>query len=289
MKLRVKDDIKIAIYFDKEHTMGLFGNESTENENNNKSVLVVGVIAIMAIILGLITYVFYYNQGEVAYENEVPTELAQMPTPTPAVDSSADSADSSVADSTPPIAEGAPKVAPNTDTTPSPAVDSTPAPVATPTPTKTPEPTPKQEPTPETKPQPTPTPATTTAPKAKSTIASLKYAIKPNNADVYRCLGMRNGSWIMPKKCENDILEAVQRLIDANNELIAIEVSGIVDGNPYSGPSAELKQEGLASFRAREGIIAIIREYSNIAAFEGPSLQEQGKRGFQVKAYYLQR
>ena len=91
----------------------------------------------------------------------------------------------------------------------------------------------------------------------------------------------------MPKKCEEDILNAVQRLIDANNELIAIEVSGIVDGNPYSGPSAELKQEGLASFRAREGIISIMRGYSNVAAFEGPSQQVRGKRGFQVKAYYL--
>lgn len=257
--------------------MGLYSNESIDNENGNKSVLVMGIIVLMVIILGIITYVFYYNQQEVAYENEVPTEFAQMPTQSSATDSS----NLNMADSTPPITESAPVPSPTTNATKTPVADSTPAPEATPAPTPMPAPT--------TKPEPTPAPLATTAPKAKSTIASLKYTLKPNNSDIYRCLNMRSGGWIMPKKCESEIIEAVQRLIDANNELIAIEVSGIVDGNPYSGPSAELKQEGLASFRAREGIISIIREYSNVAVFEGPSLQEYGKRGFQVKAYYLQR
>lgn len=269
--------------------MGLYSNESIDNENGNKSVLVVGIIVLMVIILGIITYVFYYNQQEVAYENKVPTEFAQVPTQSSATDSS----NLNMADSTPPITESAPVPSPTTNATQAPVADSTPTPDATPAPTPTPAPTTKPEPTPIAKPAPTPAPATaplaTTAPKAKSTIASLKYTLKPNNSDIYRCLNMRSGGWIMPKKCESEIIEAVQRLIDANNELIAIEVSGIVDGNPYSGPSAELKQEGLASFRAREGIISIIREYSNVAVFEGPSLQEYGKRGFQVKAYYLQR
>lgn len=241
--------------------MGLFSS-SEENEDNKKTTLVLGLIAIMVIILGIVTYLFFYNQQGVAYENEAPMDFAQPNiAPAPAVDSGDLSAMDSLTADSQPIAESTPSAS---------AVDSTPEPVAQPTPAQT-----------------QPAPVATTAPKAKSTIASLKYTIKPNNADIYECVNMRNGRWIMPKKCEEDILNAVQRLIDANNELIAIEVSGIVDGNPYSGPSAELKQEGLASFRAREGIISIMKEYSNVAAFEGPSQQVRGKRGFQVKAYYL--
>lgn len=238
--------------------MGLFSS-SEENEDNKKATLVLGLIAIMVIILGIVTYLFFYNQQGVAYENEAPMDFAQ-PAIAPAVDSGDSSAMDSLSADSQPIAEATPSA---------PVVDSTPEPVAQPTPA------------------PQAKPVATTAPKAKSTIASLKYTIKPNNADIYECVNMRNGRWIMPKKCEEDILNAVQRLIDANNELIAIEVSGIVDGNPYSGPSAELKQEGLASFRAREGIISIMKGYSNVAAFEGPSQQVRGKRGFQVKAYYL--
>lgn len=252
--------------------MGLFSS-SEENEDNKKATLVLGLIAIMVIILGIVTYLFFYNQQGVAYENEAPMDFAQPNiAPAPAVDSGDSSAMDSISADSQPIAEATPSA---------PVVDSTPEPIAQPAPT--PAPAPVAQPTP------APQPVATTAPKAKSTIASLKYTIKPNNADIYECVNMRNGRWIMPKKCEEDILNAVQRLIDANNELIAIEVSGIVDGNPYSGPSAELKQEGLASFRAREGIISIMRGYSNVAAFEGPSQQVRGKRGFQVKAYYLAR
>ena len=250
--------------------MGLFSS-SEENEDNKKATLVLGLIALMVIILGIVTYLFFYNQQSVAYENEAPMDFAQPNiAPAPAVDSGDVSAMDSLSADSQPIAEATPSA---------PVVDSTPEPIAQPTPA----PQPVAQPAPQAK----PAPVATTAPKAKSTIASLKYTIKPNNADIYECVNMRNGRWIMPKKCEEDILNAVQRLIDANNELIAIEVSGIVDGNPYSGPSAELKQEGLASFRAREGIISIMRGYSNVAAFEGPSQQVRGKRGFQVKAYYL--
>lgn len=254
--------------------MGLFSS-SEENEDNKKATLVLGLIAIMVIILGIVTYLFFYNQQGVAYENEAPMDFAQ-PAIAPAVDSGDSSAMDSLSADSQPIAEATPS-APVVDSAPEPVAQPTPEPIAQPAPAPVAQPTPA----------PQAKPIATTAPKAKSTIASLKYTIKPNNADIYECVNMRNGRWIMPKKCEEDILNAVQRLIDANNELIAIEVSGIVDGNPYSGPSAELKQEGLASFRAREGIISIMRGYSNVAAFEGPSQQVRGKRGFQVKAYYL--
>ena len=272
--------------------MGLFGN-ADENEDNKKATLVLALIALMVIILGLITYLFFYNQEGVAYENETPVELAQSADLNPpAVDLSADSSvgdlqtiDSQPIGSQPAVVQPAPQPQP----APAPIAESAPEPIqVAQTPPPAPQPTPAPTPAPQPVAQPKPAPVTT-APKNKSTIASLKYTIKPNNADIYFCGNMRNGKWIMPKKCEEEILNAVQRLIDANNELIAIEVSGIVDGNPYSGPSAELKQEGLASFRAREGIIAIMRGYSNVAAFEGPSQQARGKRGFQVKAYYLQK
>lgn len=119
-------------------------------------------------------------------------------------------------------------------------------------------------------------------------ISQLKYAIKPLDKNITSCNTMRNGRWNVPDSCRDDVLSAIKRLVSANSDIIAIEVSGIVDNSPYSGPSAELKQEGLASFRAREAIGIITREFSNVAAFEGLSIQAPNKRGFEVKAYYLQ-
>lgn len=126
------------------------------------------------------------------------------------------------------------------------------------------------------------------APAARTT-ARLKYIIKPNNKDIVECRTMRNGRWTLPNDCAQKTMDSINDLINANTELIALEVSGIVDSSPYAEPSAELKQEGLASFRAREAIKAINRAYSSVAAFEGPSIQADNKRGFQVKAYYLQK
>ena len=119
-------------------------------------------------------------------------------------------------------------------------------------------------------------------------ISQLKYAIKPLDKNIASCNTMRNGRWNVPDSCRDDVLSAIKKLVSANNDIIAIEVSGIVDNSPYSGPSAELKQEGLASFRAREVIGIITREFSNVAVFEGLSIQAPNKRGFEVKAYYLQ-
>lgn len=122
-----------------------------------------------------------------------------------------------------------------------------------------------------------------------NSVSQLKYAIKPLDKHISSCGNMKNGKWNMPDSCSNDMINAIKKLIETNNEIIAIEVSGIVDNNPYAGPSAELKQEGLASFRAREAIGVITRNFSSIAVFEGLSIQSPNKRGFEVKAYYLQK
>lgn len=122
-----------------------------------------------------------------------------------------------------------------------------------------------------------------------NSVSQLKYSIKPLDKNIASCINMKNGKWKMPDSCINDMINAIKKLIETNNEIIAIEVSGIVDNNPYAGPSAELKQEGLASFRAREAIGVITRNFSSIAVFEGLSIQAPNKRGFEVKAYYLQK
>ena len=123
----------------------------------------------------------------------------------------------------------------------------------------------------------------------KNTINNLSYSIKPLDSTVSTCYLMRNGKWMLPKACESEMIESIRNLISANNEIVALEISGVVDNNPYAGPSAELKQEGLASFRAREAITSITRNFSEIAVFEGLSLQKPNKRGFEVKAYYVKK
>lgn len=211
--------------------MGLLGSE---NDDNKKAVMVLGIIIVMVVILALITYLFFYNERQ-SYDNTSIDEV--MPPPIYDVE----------------LPTNEEQIMPDS------ALDNV---------SQTIEPT---------------------AIASQSSISSLKYTIKPNDADIFSCVNMQNGKWNMPKNCNSEIINAVQRLIDNNAELIALEVSGIVDNSPYAGPSAELKQEGLASFRAREGILAIMRGFSNVAAFEGPSMQSPNKRGFQVKAYYLQK
>lgn len=251
--------------------MAVFDEVEDHSEHKKKTRLVIYLIVLMVVILGIITYLFFGSEQPVYVDEPLVLPQAQQ-----TQNMSADSNDASALNMIEANTQNADNNALMVDSIPTQAQS---APVENPTPIVT-APVATQA-------KPTPKPKASAKPTTTSTVANLKYAIKPNNADIYECVNMRNGRWDMPKKCEVDILNAVQRLIDANNELIAIEISGIVDGNPYAGPSAELKQEGLASFRAREGIIAVMRGYSNVAAFEGPSLQARGKRGFQVKAYYL--
>lgn len=235
------------------------------DENNKKAVLVLGLVVVMIVVLGLITYLFFYESEPTSYDNSDIAAIEAIPqAPTQEniqQEPSQDSSNEIAKDPQPILNEANAIVADSTKVESSKVtsnnIDST--------------------------------NITKDSPKSTNTITALKYAIVPNNADIFVCNSMRNGKWSMPKDCKDSALNAVQKLIDDNNELIALEVSGIVDSNPYAGPSAELKQEGLASFRAREAIGAIIRAYSNVAVFEGISMQENNKRGFQIKAYYLKK
>lgn len=223
--------------------------ENIDANEGNKKATLALGAVILTVVVLAVVTYIFFYNSEPTYDNSVVDEIA-LPVQAPVAESSTPSVDI-MPDSA--IADSAPITPIITDSTP--AVEFLPD----------------------------------SAVKKPSTITSLKYTIKPNDMDIFSCTNFKNGKWAMPKNCAADIVSAVQRLISNNAELIAIEVSGIVDNNPYSGPSAELKQEGLASFRAREGIIAIMRNFSSVAAFEGPSMQMPNKRGFQVKAYYLQK
>lgn len=235
--------------------------------SNKNALLVLGIVVFMILCLGLVTYLFFYND-QFSYDN----------TDTQAIESTSQSSSetqipqevtqSSIASQKQPqdkdivaLDSTATSTNTNQNTTSSSNVKSSSS---------------------------SNVKVNTTNSKA-NTITALKYAIVPNNVDIFECNTMRNGKWAMPKDCKDSALKAIQKLIDDNNELIVLEVNGIVDSNPYAGPSAELKQEGLASFRAREAIGSIVRAYSNVAVFEGISMQENNKRGFQIKAYYLKK
>lgn len=249
------------------------------NSENKKTTFVLGAVLVVIIVLALVTYIFFYND-DTAYDdldfalndasafqnlgNETNASRVEesITPPPPAIESAnVENVNTNVtAQNTAPVIESS---ANNIDTISS----------AQTMPTQT---TPAQvlEPSVATK---------------SSTVSQLQYTIKPLNKNITNCHAMRNGKWVMPESCGKDIVESVQNLIDTNKELIALEVIGIVDNNPYAGPSAELKQEGLASFRAREAIRLITRNFSSIAVFEGLSIQAPNKRGFEIKAYYLQK
>lgn len=114
------------------------------------------------------------------------------------------------------------------------------------------------------------------------------YSIKPKEKIVAQCNDMKIGKWKMPKNCLDELKSGVLAMVQNDNKIVAFEISGIVDTLPYGGTSPELKQEGLASFRAKEAI-SIVSEYMpQVAAFEGLSQQKPRERGFVVRAFYVQ-
>ncbi len=244
--------------------------DSMQNNNSKKTFFVLGLVVVVIIILAFITYFFFYNTDNQTYDDmdfltsEV-TQEVQLPT-------KIDNKDMAV-------------VAPITEINPTDNIASINNEVSS---SNSESKTINDS------------NANIEEPSLKSVIAQnedsvtdsinqLKYAIKPLDKHISSCSNMKNGKWNMPDSCSNDMINAIKKLIETNNEIIAIEVSGIVDNNPYAGPSAELKQEGLASFRAREAIGVITRNFSSVAVFEGLSIQAHNKRGFEVKAYYLQK
>lgn len=116
----------------------------------------------------------------------------------------------------------------------------------------------------------------------------LKYSIKPKDKIVAYCKNMKIGRWGMPQECFSELSSGIIDMIQKDNKIVAFEVSGIVDNLPYAGSSPELKQEGLASFRAREAIYVVGKKLPNVAVFEGLSQQKARERGFVVRAFYVE-
>ena len=115
----------------------------------------------------------------------------------------------------------------------------------------------------------------------------LRYSIKPKQKVVAVCHSMKLGRWKVPKSCQDELINGIFDIAREDNKIVAFEVSGIVDNLPYAGSSPELKQEGLASFRAREAIWIVGKKMPNVAVFEGLSQQKAYQRGFVVRAFYV--
>ncbi|BDB65500.1 hypothetical protein T36_1979 [Helicobacter cinaedi] len=116
----------------------------------------------------------------------------------------------------------------------------------------------------------------------------LRYSIKPKDKIVAHCVNMKVGRFAMPKNCSESLKSGINEIIKQDNTIVAFEISGIVDTRPYAGLSPELKQEGLASFRAKEAIMMATRQMPSVAAFEGLSQQRANQRGFVVRAFYVE-
>ena len=111
---------------------------------------------------------------------------------------------------------------------------------------------------------------------------------KQQDKIVAHCVNMKIGRFAMPKNCNDELKSGINEIIKQDNTIVAFEISGIVDTRPYAGLSPELKQEGLASFRAKEAIMIATRQMPSVAAFEGLSQQRANQRGFVVRAFYVE-
>lgn len=124
--------------------------------------------------------------------------------------------------------------------------------------------------------------------QANSVVQKLNYVIKPKNKLVVECYSAPKGRWNIPQECAKILIVNIQNLLKEDKKIVALEVSGVVDDQQYSGFSPELKQEGLASFRARNVIEYLRKTLPNITTFEGLSVQKADKRGYFIRAYYVQ-
>ncbi|MDE5591976.1 MAG: hypothetical protein K2I63_03350, partial [Helicobacter sp.] len=114
----------------------------------------------------------------------------------------------------------------------------------------------------------------------------IRFSIKPKKEIIAECFSMEIGKWKIPKGCLLSLATKIHEELERDYKVVAFEVQGIVDTNPYHGLSSELKQEGLASFRAKEAIREINNKFPNTAVFEGASVQIPDKRGYRIKAYF---
>ncbi|WP_277641444.1 hypothetical protein [Wolinella succinogenes] len=116
----------------------------------------------------------------------------------------------------------------------------------------------------------------------------LQYTLKPKERIITECYAMNVGFWAIPENCALSLAANVNKELEEDKRVVAFEVQGIVDSTPYRGLSPELKQEGLASFRAREAIRMIQEKLPRAVVFEGPSVQEANHRGYRIKAYFVE-
>ena len=124
--------------------------------------------------------------------------------------------------------------------------------------------------------------------QASSMSQKLSYIIKPKAKVVVECYKSKTGKWQLPQECAKTLIGNVQAILKEDKKIVALEVSGVVDEQKYKGLSPELKQEGLASFRAKSVIEYLRKTLPTITTFEGLSIQQKGKRGYFIRAYYVE-
>lgn len=112
--------------------------------------------------------------------------------------------------------------------------------------------------------------------------------IKPKSELVVECYGANLGQWKIPANCARQLKANLSALLKSDKRILVLEVIGIVDEKQYGGRSPELKQEGLASFRAKAVMMQLRQDFPDLLTFKGLSAQEKMKRGFFVRAYYAQ-
>lgn len=128
-------------------------------------------------------------------------------------------------------------------------------------------------------------------------IASLKDDIryrmmqlpKPKAITVGECTTLPVGTWKLTPDCEMELKKAIAKVQNMMEHVIAWEIIPRVDFQAYGGMSPELKQEGLASYRANEVILKLdIILPEKVVKFKGFTLEDENKRGWKIKVYILE-
>ena len=95
----------------------------------------------------------------------------------------------------------------------------------------------------------------------------------------FSCLEFQTGNWNLPLACKKKLIHFIKKSSEAKSEIYFI--TGVIDSDPYKGLSIELKQTGLAMYRAKE-IVKFLYEYkdSSIKIYYKEEKMMQNGRGF---------
>jgi hypothetical protein len=123
-----------------------------------------------------------------------------------------------------------------------------------------------------------------TAPQAEEPAVEEIVLRVPKAIDRVACLSMDVGKWTLRESCQAALKKRVHAIYDPDRHFLVI--TPVVDARPYADPLSELKQAGLAQFRAQSATELLKEQLpEDVLILQKRGEQTEDKRGFILELY----